>query len=95
MTTMNETTKAPWPSDKGKKLVKGYITEQGWRECRHDLEYIEQCARHIALFEDGTIKITKDHIKLACTDFNRKFEWEVIQKMPSDVEFVGNYPADM
>jgi hypothetical protein len=93
---MGTTTTAPqWPIYSGKKLVKGYMTELVWRECSDDSDYLEKFARHIALFEDGTVKITKNHIRLACANFNRKFEWEIIPELPADVEFVGNYPADM
>lgn len=91
-----EPVQTEWPTYVGKKLVKGYMTKPVWVECKSDSDYVEPCARHVAMFEDGTIKITKGYVRLLCSDFHRKkFQWEVIAEMPTNVQYIGNYPADM
>jgi hypothetical protein len=82
-----------WPIIGGRKLVKGYMTYP-IREIVGD--YLEVRVRHVALFEDGSVKITKGYVPMSCGDFNRdSFQWEAIPKLPFDLTYIGNYPADM
>ena len=54
-----------------------------------------QCVRHVAVFEDGTVKITKGFVSVMMPEFNRDFEWETIPEKPTELQWIGNYPADM
>jgi hypothetical protein len=66
------------------ELVKGYMTRA-----------VRGRVRYVALFADGTIKITvKDHDRDG-NWFNHGFLWEVIKELPDDLEFIGSYPANM
>src|SRR4051794_13781114 len=64
----DEPVQTEWPTYAGKKLVKGYMTKPVWVECKSDNEYVEPCVRHVAMFEDGTIKITKGYVRLHGAD---------------------------
>jgi hypothetical protein len=66
------------------KLVKGYLTptqKKGW-------------VKHVAVFEDGKIRITRNAHPVHCEYFNRRFVWDSIEVMPQNCEFCGNYPAN-
>ena len=66
------------------ELVKGYMTRA-----------VRGRVRYVAVFADGTIKITvKDHDRDG-NWFNQHFHWEAIKELPDDLEFIGNYPANM
>ena len=82
------------PANHGEFLqgcVKGYMTK---------LERISETelgntVRHIAIFPDSTMKISKPH-KSSGVHFNCKgWKWEPLAEMPEDCEYIGNYPANM
>lgn len=71
-------------------LVKGYMTEK-----RFDEEMRHVFVRHVAVFEDGTVKRTIGTIRFTYPSFDDGFDWETIEQLPADAEFIGNYPATM
>jgi hypothetical protein len=70
--------------------VKGYIT-LGRRPTENSIELVQ----HVALFPNGTIKISNEH-PTNTPHFNQKhWKWEEISEMPENLEWIGNYPANM
>lgn len=64
-------------------LVIGFMV-QTWE---HEVMY--------ALFADGTMKRT-NKIARPNDSFNRSTrKWHVVDAIPANAEFIGNYPADM
>lgn len=67
------------------KLVKGYMF-------RTQIGFV----KHVAVFEDGTIKQTMNEHPTNGDRFNgHNWKWETISSIPEKCEFIGNYPANM
>jgi hypothetical protein len=71
------------------KLVKGYVADrsvdgEGW-----------STQRHYAVFEDGTVKQTKNRFRYNNPNFNNRFAWEPAAALPAGATFIGHYPANM
>ena len=66
------------------ELVKGYMTRA-----------VRGRVRYVAVFADGTIKATVNDHDRDGDWFNHGFRWEAIKELPADLEFIGNYPANM
>ena len=66
------------------ELVKGYMTQP---DENYDV-------RHVAVFEDGTIKITRNRHPRSGNYFSRpNWAWDEIDEMPEGLEYIGNYAA--
>ena len=50
---------------------------------------------HVAVFDDGTIKIARGRRWDIPRFHMRGWKWETIAAVPDNVEFCGNYPALM
>lgn len=70
-------------------LVQGYFSPV--KNDKHGVARVN----HVAVFDDGTIKISRNR-RWDCPRFHLKgWQWETIAALPADVEFCGNYPALM
>jgi hypothetical protein len=70
-------------------LVQGFLSPI--RKDRQGVTRID----HVAVFDDGTIKIARAR-RYDCPRFHmRGWQWEIIRALPANVEFCGNYPALM
>lgn len=63
-------------------FVKGYLTQA---DENGDV-------RHVAVFKDGSIKITRNRHPRSGHYFSRpNWAWDEIEEMPDDLEYIGQY----
>lgn len=73
-----------------KTLVTGYLTAR-----RYDDSSKRNFVKHVAVFANGNIKITTNEFHVSEPNFNRNFAWESLETLPVDLEYIGQYPANM
>jgi hypothetical protein len=79
-----------WPSYAGRALVNGFTVPDDAGDTERPRRQ-----KHLAIFEDGMVKITKNSYPIEMGNFNNNFEWEVIPKKPPGARYIGSYPANM